>query len=205
MGKCNVFYDLKVEIEGAALQWENHTCLLSAISQIWIGKPNERRWVLKDANQEGLNVELKSGSIHSFISDDKEFLDQAYQLLCSIVKDGKSEGLNTIDFEFNELHVYEEHREEILEPEPASVPVNPMMNPVKRELIALMEYCKQKEHSGTVVEQLLQDICDCYDGARKNNIGDLYKMFIQLTLVDECNELGLNALLEEVKRHVYGQ
>lgn len=206
MGKINVFYDLQVELEGTVMQWGTHTCLISAISQIWVGKPNEGRWTFRrDMNREGLNVELSSGSIHSFLSDDKEFLDQAYQLLCSIIRNGGREGPNTIDFEFNELQVYEEPEEETAEPESQSASVNPSMSPVKQELNLLIEHCKQKEHLGTAVEQLLQDICDCYDGNCKSNIQELYKMFIQLALINDCNQLGLNVLLDEVKLHVYGQ
>lgn len=205
MRKINVFYDLRVDIEGAVMQWENHTCLISNISQIWIGTLNERKWVfMKDTDQEGLNVELNSGSIHSFVSDDKEFLIQAYELLCSIVIDRGCEGMNTIDFEHNELLIYEEP-EEILEPETVVVSSNIIVNPVKRELNILVEHCKKKENMGTAVIQLLEDICNCYDGSCKSNLQDLYKMFIQLTLVNDCNELGLNLLLEEVKMHVYGQ
>lgn len=203
MGKINIFYGSQVDIEGAWIRWDNRTCFLSAISQIWIGNPNEGKWgFMKDSEQEGLNVELKSGTVHSFLSNEHDFLVQAYELLCGLAAIGISEGKNTIDFENNVIEIYEEAEEEE-EPEILLTPVLTGNTLIIQELDNLSEHLKKKETVGTAVLQLLEDITGCYGGTCNKALADLYKIFIQLSLINDCNELGLNTLIEEVKSNIY--
>lgn len=202
MGRINLYYDVQVELEGSVIRWENHTCLLSAVSQLWIGRPYDGLWgLVKDTDQEGLNVELNSGYVYSFISASRGFLAQAYELLCRTIQEGGSKGKHTMDFERLEVQVYEEPVEE--EEEVIPEPMPPRVNPLSLELAVLREHCEKKEHTGTAVLQLLDDIEDCSSGSCKKDVQELYKMFVQLALINDCNELGLNLLINDVKSHVY--
>lgn len=207
MGKVNLLYGSRVELEGGVIRWDNHTCFITALSQIWIGKPYGGKWGIAKEESEGLNVELISGNAHSFISSDHEFLEQAYELICSMAEKGGCKGKHTIDFEHYEIQIYEEPEEELPEPEPEPEP-EPVFklvssNPLKQELETLMEYCKNKEDGATAILQLLEGIGESYDGTRRD-VQELYKLFIQLSLINDCNELGLNLLINDVKAHVFG-
>lgn len=194
MGKINIFVGSQVDIEGKAIRWDNRTCFLSAISQIWIGKLNKNRAEQSEAEGKALNIELVSGSLHSFLSDDEDFLQKAYELLCKITSEGASTGKCTIDFEKNLLQNHEE-------PEPAVV--YSRLSPVQKDLMKLLDYLKKREKPSTAEEQLLGEIAGYYDGTCEKEIHELYKTFVQLSLINECNELGLSTLIDEVRANIY--
>lgn len=68
----------------------------------------------------------------------------------------------------------------------------------------LTEYYKKKENPEPIILQLLDEIARCYDGENSRDLQDLYQSFIQLSLINDCNELGLNLLINEVKTRIYG-
>lgn len=43
-GKSNLFMTPLITVGKGLIRWENRTCFLSAVSQIWIGKAVGRRW-----------------------------------------------------------------------------------------------------------------------------------------------------------------
>lgn len=204
-GKANVFRGSHINIEGTLIRWEKHTCVISAISRIWIGAPLEGKWGgSKGGEQEGLNVELHSGTVYTFLNSSQDFLLQAYETLCSLMDEAGRKGKNTLDFENNLITMAEEAEEEKeeaaeLRPEPAYSAIHPVI----QELRVLMEHCKEKGTAGTVILQLLEDIISCYEGRGSQNLQELYRLFVQLSLVNECNELGLNGLIGEVKAKIY--
>lgn len=206
IGKSNVFYGPHVDIQGVLIRWDNHTCVISAISQLWVGKPNDRKWGMTiESEDEGLNIELKSGSVHSFISGSHDFLMEAYDLMCKVTAEGRSEEQYTVDFENNSLKKHEEPKEEQEEetPAPQTPLVNPAISSPKEELLILKEHYKKGKNAEPIILQLLDEIAACYDGNNAKDLQELYKSFIQLSLVNDCNELGLNRLIEEVKIRIY--
>lgn len=207
IGKVNVFYGPHIDIEGVSMRWDNHTCFISSISQLWIGRPNERKWGMTiETEDEGLNIELNSGSVHCFISDSHDFLVQSYELLCKIAAEGRSEEQYTLNFETSLLESPEEPEEEKADEEPApqSEPVNPGSLSLKQELLILSEHYKKKGNPEPIILQLLDEIAHCYDGENSRDLQELYRSFIQLSLINDCNELGLNMLINEVKTRIYG-
>lgn len=207
-GKAIVFHNSHINIEGTLIRWEKHTCVISAISHVWIGAPAEGKWRgSKGAEYEGLNVELYSGTVYSFLNSSQDFLLQAYETLCSLLDEADRKGKNTLDFENNSITMAEETEAET-EPEEAAEfrpePAYSVNNPIKQELLVLLEHCKKKGTAGTAVLQLLEDIISCYDGGTGGqNLQEMYRLFVQLSLVNDCNELGLNGLIEEVKSKIY--
>lgn len=201
-GKSNLFMTPLITVGKGLIRWENRTCLLSAVSQLWIGKAVGRRWgAAAETGAEGLNLELNSGSSLCFVSDSHDFLVQAYELLSEMIAGGESGKKYLMDFEKNLLE----------EPEDLAIPASaapasetPGSRSVRQEMQMLLERYRQKEEAEPGALALLEEIAACCDGENSSDLSELYKRFIQLSLIRDCNELGLNLLIDDIKTRIYG-
>ena len=213
MGNSNVYSNQLVTIKDRFVQWEKHTCFLSAVSMISIGKPITRNSKFAAAEKrEGVNLELNSGSVTTFLSEDNDFLTEVYELLCVIVLQGRCEGAYTLDFRDSTIVYEEEEKEEEVEEvipileeeekEKVQFIISPGGDSVRQELLILLENIKNSDSPNLEAKQLLEKIIICRDG-NCSQLQELYHTFLQFSLINNCNELGLNQLIDEVKAKIF--
>lgn len=94
-----VFRDTRIFLEKGFIQCPKATCRISALSQISLEKSSDTWLFSGDGGEDGLILELDSGSQYVFFAKNKDILNQAYEYLCECMTVGIQEGKWLIDFE----------------------------------------------------------------------------------------------------------
>lgn len=164
-----------------------------------------RKSAAKTAKTDHLNLELYSGKIYSFAAESEAFAGELYEVFSDLLKTG-AENLH--------YEILFEGGGEIIDRSKDDIPV---------EAPSIMEISQAFGQNGQIVEEL-KKLYECY--ARKTDIdsgvltlineaGSLiekndraglksaFTRFVTSGLINDCNELGLDSLLQEIRSIIY--
>lgn len=198
-----LFRHSQMLVNGGMIQCENNACFSASVSQVFVGKACEN-WLLSgECPERGLNIELNSGSLYSFLSENEDFLNETYRWICHYLSAAATAEKWLIDFENSSiLNISKTEKEDDLSESEAEL-LNYRDGTVRGELKQLIAHCKFQKDLDEQILPLLLEI----DKNTQNQIPEvqteLYRKMIGLSLIDLCNELGLNLLLSEIKSRVY--
>lgn len=200
-----LFQNVTVKLDRFSVQCGSYTCFFSSICQIWLGDEKETRKLTGKFDTESLNLELNSGCIYSFLSNNSDFLLRAYHLFLS-QKHGFEEETE-LDFEHGTIgderkNLEEADPERVISKRAANAAIDTDKG-VIYELKILLDFYNNKPGPDSQVISLLKEILAGIEQNKSDRIKELSRTFIQLSLIHDCNELGLGKLIAYVIYNVY--
>lgn len=161
----------------------------------------------------GVNIELSSGTVCTFLSEQEAFAAQVCELIKARVSDHEESGTAVIRFD-GEGKIEREEKEEKKKKEeklkkqhrtePAGIQsVTTRSGLAAADLMRLYEHEKEKEDPDEPLLDLIEEILALTKENNRQEVRERFTKFIEMGLIHQCNELGLNALLEEIKICVY--
>lgn len=156
--------------------------------------------------KKGVNIELSSGEVCTFLSE-QEFSAQVCDLLRERVAAG--EGSETVVIRFDGGGSIEKEAEEIRTDKPhprerARLQVtNARLGLAAADLLRLYDNVRERENPDEFLLDLIEETLLLVEENNRQEAKKNFSKFIELGLIHQCNELGLNALLDEIKSCVY--
>lgn len=159
---------------------------------------------------EGLHVQLCSGDVYSFISENESFVNKVYLLLNQIIMNKKDMVNYSIIFEGGgeivdhfaipkeEPKALSEETKEMKTEEPAG-----WNERLISELQTLYKAYYEKNVVDPGILSLIEQTADKIKSKDVENIKELYENYIRLGVINECNDLGLNVLIDEIKKRIF--
>ncbi|WP_313257643.1 hypothetical protein [Lacrimispora sp.] len=162
-------------------------------------------WNRKRESSIGINFEISSGKIYSFVCNNKEFTLQAYDLISNLLS--KRNTTSSLQISFLGDGKIIDNSEAEKEPSSSIQVVNVMASginePIIRELQKLsLHYTKNSEINNEILS-LIEKTIQSINMNDKIEAKKFYSSFITMGLINDCNELGLNALINEIKANIY--
>lgn len=160
-------------------------------------------WKQKD--DKGISIETGSGAIYSFVSDNEEFAGQAYDLISDIITQNNEFSNVQISFlgdgKIIDNSVTEKEKEDDKQA------LNIMSSGVNEQLVGeleelFMNYNKKNETDKEILD-LIEKAIQSLTVNDKKEMKKSFSKFIMMGLINDCNELGLNALIDTIKTSVY--
>lgn len=161
----------------------------------------------------GLNLELCSGEIYSFVSKNTVFVNRVYHLINEIIAKNNDLSIYNISFKGNgEIKINPEKltAEELTEknsPEdnrdiPNMLNLDRNTEQLYMEINELyIDYRKRDDIDAEILSLIGQTAQQIGTGDKKS-LKESYSKFITSGLINNCNELALNFLIEEIKKNV---
>uniref|UniRef100_UPI0006CF6164 hypothetical protein n=1 Tax=Clostridium sp. NkU-1 TaxID=1095009 RepID=UPI0006CF6164 len=161
-------------------------------------------WNRKQERFIGINFEISSGKIYSFVCTNKEFTLQPTTDQRSYFK--KQYG-SSLQISFLGDGKIIDNSEAEKEPSSGDQMMNVMTSainePIIRELQKLaMHYTKNSEINNEILS-LIEKTIQSLNMNDKNEAKKFFSSFVTMGLINDCNELGLNALIDEIKANIY--
>ena len=212
-----VFRDSLIFLEKGFIKCPKAFCRISALSQISLEKYSDTWLFPSDSEVDGLILELDSGSQYVFFSQNKEILNQAYDYLYECMADGMQEGKWLIDFKAGVIK--EALPEADIQPaeavdEPAVPEIAPEIlkltetvpnSTIESEINKIIVYLNEQEEDKSKAMELILKISTARKSDNQVELLELYREFIGFSLIDICNELGLNHLIGEITARVFAE
>ena len=165
-------------------------------------------WIYKNRKQKelkGIHFETRSGKVYSFLCSNEEFTRQAYDLISGRIS--KNIGDSSLQISFSGDGKIIDDSEAAKEPAPGSQVLNIMANRVNeqifRELEKLSLHYMQNNEINNEAINLIEQATQSLGSNNKEEAKKLFSSFITKGLMNDCNELGLSALINEIKANIY--
>lgn len=154
-----------------------------------------------DKNMNQLNIKLLSGDVITFTSSDEESLDSFYRALqeflsrrgSSIEFDADGKKIETVEIE----PVKESSG--IMGMDKKSTSNNPLVNDLRKLYLG---YSKKSDTNSEILH-LIDNTARLIETDDKEGLKSTLREFISQGLIGECNELGLDSLIQEIKNNIY--
>lgn len=172
------------------------TALLVIGSVLWVYSHRPR--MAKPA----VHLMLLSGHILSFTADDASLVNQFYDVVKLLPgRSMKSE------FQFDADGNLEERSDEETE-EPVSTiadisAISAPQNPLVGDLQKLYQSYSSKADATDEIKLLIHDTSALIETGDRDGIKTSFKKFVTLGMIQDCNELNLNSLIQEIKNSIY--
>lgn len=164
-----------------------------------------------------VNLELCNGEICSFATENEAFAVELYETLKTLLTDGPHDSHYEILFEnggkiMDRLKpVSAEKSADIAEAEPAAETESELELELDREsgstimieLKKLHKRCTEKKEINNEILALIKEARDLTVKNDKDGLKAVFGRFVTLGLINDCNELGLDCLLQEIKSAIY--
>jgi len=162
-------------------------------------------WNRKQERSVGVNFEISSGIIYSFVCKNEEFTLQAYDLIRDHIS--KSRMSSSLQISFIGDGKIIDNSETEKEPSSGSQMVNLMAGginePIIKELQKLLSHYSQKNEINNEILSLIENTIQSLNANDKTELTKSFSSFITMGLIKDCNELGLNALIDQIKANIY--
>lgn len=182
--------------------WGGITIKLLALA-LYLGAWNYRYWKEKDVK--GIFLESSSGKVYSFISSNEAFTTQAYDLIRDLIAKNSSSSKAEISFSGDGKIVYnsaeEKEKEKVVQT--LNIPLDGINSNIIRELQNLLENYGKKNKANADILDLIENTIQSVVTDDKAELKKSFSQFIMTGLINDCNELGLNSLIEAIKITVY--
>lgn len=162
---------------------------------------------------QGLNIQLSTGEICTFTSDDKDFINQVYQTIIKV--------LARDDKEYDYVISFKDHliTDNLSEPEEEIPEVEPEEMESQRPVVKAADYngnanvIAELEQLYTAFEnesEINQDFLALIEQTMlqveendQKGVKESFEEFLKSGIINECNQLGLNLLIEEIKKKIF--
>ncbi|MBE7718183.1 MAG: hypothetical protein E7243_01515 [Lacrimispora celerecrescens] len=162
-------------------------------------------WERKQKEFKGIHFETGSGKIYSFLCNNEEFTYQAYELISDLIS--KNSADSNLQISFVGDGKITDDSEAAKEPAPSSQVLNIMNSrlneKVLNELQKLSMYYNQHNEINNEALNLIDKAVQSLNSNDKQGTKNSFGGFITMGLINDCNELGLNALIDEIKANIY--
>lgn len=166
----------------------------------------------------GLNLELCSGEIYSFVSKNTVFVNRVYHLINQIIAKNNDTTIYNISFKGNgeiiinpEVLTAEELTAEKLMVKKSAEDNREIPNMLNLDRITeqlymeinelYIDYRKRDDIDAEILSLIGQTAQQIGTGDKKS-LKESYSKFITSGLINNCNELALNFLIEEIRKNV---
>ena len=154
-----------------------------------------------DKNMNQVNIKLLSGDVITFTSSNEESLDSFYKALqeflsrrgSSIEFDADGKKIETVEIE----PVKESSG--IMGMDKKSTSNNPLVNDLRKLYLG---YSKKSDTNSEILH-LIDNAARLIETDDKEGLKSTLREFISQGLIGECNELGLDSLIQEIKNNIY--
>ncbi len=160
-------------------------------------------WNRKQENSKGINFEISSGIIYSFLCDNEEFTSQAYDLISDIISKGSTSSSLQISFLGDGMIIDNSEKEKESSTDSQIVMANGANDPLIKELQKLSIHYTQNNEINKEILNLIEKTVQSLNTNDKTEIKKSFSSFVTMGLINECNELGLNALIDGIKANIY--
>ncbi len=170
------------------------TCLLG-----WI------TWYLKRKDIKDINIEINTGIIFSFASNNEDFTQQVYELMIDHLT--KKEVYSEINIDFNGDGKIDEItlavEEKPINKEIIKVQSVKETSPLIIDLQKLLAKYTEKSSDDKDALELIENTIMLTQLSDNEGIKQSFGEFIKIGLINDCNELGLYSLIEAIRKAVY--
>lgn len=166
---------------------------------LYLGAWCYKYWKQKDLA--GIHLETSSGKIYSFISNNEAFTTQAYDLIRDLISKNSPSSNAEISFSGDGKIVDNSTEEE--DKETLNILSDGINNKIIRELQNLLENYGKKSKTNAEILDLIENTIQSVATDDKIELKKSYSKFVMTGLINDCNELGLNSLIDAIKANVY--
>ena len=170
------------------------TCLL-----VWIA------WYLKRKDIKDINIEINTGMIFSFASNNDDFTQQIYELITDHLT--KKEVYSDINIDFSGDGKIDEITLAVEEKPSNKELINVQSvketSPVIIDLQKLLAKYAEKSNDDKDAQELIENTIMLTQISDNEGIKQSFSEFIKKGLINDCNELGLYSLIEAIRKAVY--
>ena len=184
-------------------------CTILMVTVLVIGTSAWMVWFHNVKNRKGVHLGLISGEIYSFYSENSLFNSKIYELLIRLIAENDDTTIYHIELSgegkiMEELKVKETvEAEEIAEPpHKLSIP-HENKGPLVTELNQLLSNCEHKNEMNEENIKLIENTIQVAEVNDREKMKKSFEQFIISGLINDCNDLGLDTLINEIKSCVY--
>ncbi|MFT4107046.1 MAG: hypothetical protein QM657_14925 [Lacrimispora sp.] len=158
----------------------------------------------KKKSTKGIHFESYSGKVYTFLSENDGFTLQAYELISETIAGGRGDANLQLSFAGDGKVISEEPPKEVREEiQVLNVVARGANEQVIKELQKLFVSFTHKNEANKEIAELIEETIRQFS---LNDLAETKKSlskFIVMGLINDCNELGLNALIGAIKSSVY--
>lgn len=155
----------------------------------------------KQMKYRGIHLESSTGRVYSFISNSEPFTEQAYERILELFAEGTPFSKLEIDFSGDGKII--EHSEEARENQAMNILSNGINGQIIKELQSLLNDYRKKKEANAEILNLLENTIQAAAKDNKEELKKFFGKFITMGLIEDCNQLGLNSLISEIKAYIY--
>ena len=160
-------------------------------------------WHRKQESSIGINFEISSGVIYSFVCKNEEFTLQAYDLISNLISKNNMASRLQISFLGDGKIIENTEIEKESSSSIQNVMASGINEPIIRELQKLTLYYTKNSEINNEILSLIEKTIQSVNMNDKIEAKKFYSSFITMGLIKDCNELGLNALINEIRANIY--
>lgn len=151
-----------------------------------------------------VHMKLDSGELFSFQSSDAASVHKLYHYLCGLA-DGSSDADVQIDMDADDTMInVDEIKEEEEVPAGMAIKAQVAQNgQLVTELQTLHQSYLEKSDLDSGILQLIDDVVHLVGSGDREELKSAFKKLVESGLIHDCNKLGLNALVQEIKSYIY--
>lgn len=177
-------------------------CIITMLILSAIGIAAWRYYHCPDQTAGWVNIKLHTGDILSFTASNNDTLSHFYNAVNSLAdSSNEEEFIFDADGNLPEKPAEEEPEEKhnLMEIDSNGLPDSSLINELQRLYLNYSE----KTDSDSEVLQFLNTIFQLIKTGNREELKEAYGNFVTLGLIGNCNELGLNTLIQEIKANIY--
>ncbi len=162
-------------------------------------------WNRKQESSIGINFEICSGIIYSFVCNNEEFTRQAYDLISDLISKGSASSSFQISFLGDGMIIDNSptEMESSSDSQIANIMASGVNDPIIKELQKLSMHYTQNNEINKEILNLIENTIQSLNTNDRDEVKKSFSSFVTLGLICDCNELGLNALIDGIKANIY--
>lgn len=162
-------------------------------------------WYWKQKDDKGINFQISSGKVYSFVSNNEEFTCQVYDLISDLI--AKNSTIPNIQISFqgdgNIIDNSIIEKEKTADKQILNIMSNGMNEQLVSDLKKLFISYTQKNDINEEILDLIEKTIQLLNINDRQGIKNSFSKLIKMGLINDCNQLGLCALIEAMRTSVY--
>ena len=150
-----------------------------------------------------VHMKLLDGDVISFSTHDEDSIAGFYEAVKGLTEDGTA---LEILFDENGKAVKSSEEDAAKDTTQAKVKTvnrSAASGPLTQELQVLYENYTKKEDTDNEILAFLEELIGLTESGERSSLTAAYKKFVTLGLISDCNELGLDKIIQEIKASIY--
>ena len=150
-----------------------------------------------------VHMKLLDGDVISFSAHDEDSIAEFYEAVKGLTEDGTA---LEILFDENGKAVKSSEEDAVKDTTQAKVKTvnrSAASGPLTQELQVLYENYTKKEDTDNEILAFLEELIGLTESGERSSLTAAYKKFVTLGLISDCNQLGLDKIIQEIKASIY--